>query len=428
MCVEPPYDTDTQSVQPEQKVNWPRVASVSAMVSFSIPTFVTGIELFGALNWQHAFIAMGIGAVLLTLIGGLMGDIGAATGKNSYMLVQRAFGKRGAAMLNLLFALSLVGWFGVNLDLFSASIMQVIGGDNTDPVSATVIEAIAGIAMVGTTLFGFSMINRLSTWLVPVMVAFGIGLLWLALGMTPVSALTESHSHISHTISDGVNMIVGVIIIGAIILPDITRFSHQRRGGVYTAFWSYFIAQSAVLLIAAYAAVAFGSRDILNIIMAMGLGSWALLIVIAGSWVLNSLNIYSAQLAVSVNLPAVSANVISVVLGCLGMLAAFFNILDHFITFLSILTALFIPVAGIVALDVHRIRSQAYSAGARVVNLNLPAVVAWVAGASYANMSLFYALPGITEITAIDALLLATLLYWVGSVIKPTGTAILENN
>ena len=426
--MEPPYDTDTQSVQPEQKVNWPRVASVSAMVSFSIPTFVTGIELFGALSWQHAFIAMGIGAVLLTLIGGLMGDIGAATGKNSYMLVQRAFGKRGAAMLNLLFALSLVGWFGVNLDLFSASVMQVIGGDNTGPVSATVIEAIAGIAMVGTTLFGFSMINRLSTWLVPVMVAFGIGLLWLALGMTPVSALTESHSHISHTISDGVNMIVGVIIIGAIILPDITRFSRQRRGGVYTAFWSYFIAQSVVLLIAAYAAVAFGSRDILNIIMAMGLGSWALLIVIAGSWVLNSLNIYSAQLAVSVNLPAVSANVISVVLGCLGMLAAFFNILDHFITFLSILTALFIPVAGIVALDVHRIRPQAYSADARAVNLNLPAVVAWVAGAIYANMSLFYALPGITAITAIDALLLATLLYWLGSVIKPTGTAILENN
>ena len=55
---------------------------------------------------------------MLTIIGCITGSIGARTRLSSYMLVRIAFGDRGASLVNLAFALSLLGWFGVNIDLF----------------------------------------------------------------------------------------------------------------------------------------------------------------------------------------------------------------------------------------------------------------------------------------------------------------------
>ncbi|MDC8829484.1 purine-cytosine permease family protein [Alteromonas gilva] len=421
--MEQPYATDTSPVDGHHKVNWPRVAAVSAMVSFSIPTFVTGIELFAALSWQQGLIAMVIGALLLTVIGGIMGDIGAATGKNSYLLVQQTFGKQGAAVLNVLFALSLVGWFGVNLDLFSASVLRVAASSALPVPSATVVEGIAGVCMIMTTVVGFKMINRLSVLLVPVMMCFAAWMGWMSLQETAAPAsLPLTDIATTYTISDGVNMIVGVIIIGAIILPDITRFSRQRRGGIYTAFWSYLVAQSLVLLIAANAADSFHSHDIIEIIMALGLGSAALLIVVAGSWVLNSLNLYSAELAISANLPTQGNRWVTLALGVLGMLAAFGNILDYFITFLAVLTALFIPVAGIIALDIHWLNRRDDAASKPVPgSLNKGAACAWAAGAIVAICDQLTTLPSLTTISAIDAMLLSALVYGLWGKISQPG-------
>jgi cytosine permease len=96
------------------------------MVSFSIPTFMTGIELFTGMAVYDALWSLLIGATLLTLMGGFMGWIGVKTRKSAYLLVNVAFGRGGSNALNLLFALSLVGWFGLNLDLFAASVNEVL--------------------------------------------------------------------------------------------------------------------------------------------------------------------------------------------------------------------------------------------------------------------------------------------------------------
>lgn len=310
--MEPPYDTSQQDIEGEALVSWPRVAAVSAMVSFSIPTFMTGIELFALLSWQQTVITLLVGGMLLTLVGGLMGSIGAITRKNSYMLVQAAFGTLGAQILNLLFAISLVGWFGLNLDLFSSSVAAILDYDTADQALTIGIEAIVGILMILTTMYGFNIINRLSIVLVPAMILVSAALLFQSLNTTPFEHFTNAMSQTQSSISQGVSLIVGVIIIGAIILPDITRFSRQRRGGVYTAFWSYLIAQSAVIVIAGYAAYALNADNILDVLLALGIGSWSLLIIVAGSWILNALNLYSAELAVNASLPRIKQNLVAI--------------------------------------------------------------------------------------------------------------------
>ena len=85
------------------------------------------------------------------------------------------------------------------------------------------------------------------------------------------------------TLGDGISAVVGAIIIGAIILPDITRFVKHWSSAIYIAFISYVVVQLVVMGSAGLAGATSGKADILDIMIDLGLGIGASIIVIAGS-------------------------------------------------------------------------------------------------------------------------------------------------
>lgn len=186
------------------------------------------------------------------------------------------------------------------------------------------------------------------------------------------------------------------------------------------------MAQSVVIVIAGYAAYAFNAHNVLDVLLTIGIGSWSLLIVIAGSWILNALNLYSAELAITANTSKVSHKVVATGLGIVGMIAAFANILDIFVLFLSILTAVFIPVAGIIAVDFFIVNKQAYFAPGTVLNdasgerettkttlkvYRTGAIVAWAVGACIAGFDLIVPTSLVTGIAALDAILVSAAIH-----------------
>ena len=116
----------TEPVPEAHRVGWIRVGLISAMVGFSLPTFVAGVEVFQVTPNDRATLAVLMGCAMLAFIGALTGSIGARTHLSSYMLARIAFGVKGAALVNLAFAISLLGWFGVNIDLFSAALLRLM--------------------------------------------------------------------------------------------------------------------------------------------------------------------------------------------------------------------------------------------------------------------------------------------------------------
>ena len=98
------------------------VAAVASMVSFSLPTYIAGIELSAGVGSELSLTAILGGSVTIFLIGWLMGSVGARSGLNSCLLVRLAFGDTRARIVNIAFSLSLLGWFGINLNLFGLAI------------------------------------------------------------------------------------------------------------------------------------------------------------------------------------------------------------------------------------------------------------------------------------------------------------------
>ena len=393
---------------------WFRVGLISAMVAFSLPTFVTGIEVASAVDARTAVMAIVAGNLLLSTIGAFCASIGARTRLSSYMLARVAFGARGAAIVNLAFAVSLLGWFGVNIDLFGGAVLRLCNDVLGIQVAGWVVELGAGIVMTITTIYGFRAINTLSLLLVPVLMVVTVMLLMKALGVRPLSETLSFAQAADLSFGDAMSSVVGGVIIGAIILPDITRFIREWQGGIYTAILSYLVIGSIVQGAGGLAATAFGNHDLLDVMIVIGLGWAAFAIVIAGSWILNSLNLYSTMLSIEATIPSLPNKLLIIGLGAFGTLAAFLNILDVFLTFLFYLAIIFAPVAGVIAVDYLWVRRSAYHEEriARERAVIPSALVAWATGAVVALLGA-NGVVSVTGVAALDAILVTAVAYGV---------------
>ena len=416
----------TEPVPPAHRVGWVRVGLISAMVAFSLPTFVTGAEVFLATDNSRALASILIGCGMLTLIASICGSIGTRTHLSSYMLARVAFGTRGAALVNIAFAISLLGWFGVNIDLFSGAILRLLHDTLGLMAPAWVVETFAGVVMTATTIYGFKAINTLSMVLVPVMMVVTVVLVSTALGIRPFGETLATQQLSQIPFGHAISSVVGGVIIGAVIMPDITRFIRHWRGAVYTALLSYGVVQATVMTAGGLAADVLGNDDFLDVLIVMGLGWGAFVIVIAGSWVLNSLNLYSTSLSVEATFPKTENKLLIVGLGVLGTAAAFANILDYFLTFLFYLAIVFVPVAGVIAIDHFFARRDAYFENLRSAERNVSpmALIAWAAGSVVALLGAESVIE-LTGIAALDAMLVSALSYVILSRFDkpPTSTA-----
>jgi cytosine permease len=396
-----------------QLVPWPRVAAVGAMVAFSLPTFITGLEVYQALETMQAFWALAIGSLIIFAIGGVMGVIGAKTRMSSYLLVRIAFGDKGACIVNIAFAISLLGWFGVNINLFGDAVSNLALDVFGLSISPLTLAIIASFCMTLTTVIGFKAINWLATIMVPVLAAVTILLLYSALSEHSLSQILASEKEATLSFGDGISAVVGAIIIGAIILPDITRFVKHWSSAIYIAFIAYVVVQLFVMCAAGIAGAASGKTDILLIMIDLGLGIGASIIVIAGSWVLNSLNLYSAVLSTSATFPKLNTTMLTLCLGFVGIFVALLNLLDNFITFIFYLSIIFVPVAGIIISDFLFIRPHAYNIESLSGNRSISpkGFVAWLVSAIFAILSTESIIPSISGIAAMDAIFLAAIFY-----------------
>ena len=401
------------AISQKQLVPWPRIAAVAALVSFSLPTFITGLEVYHALSPLAAALALLIGSLIIFGIGAMMGAIGARTHMSSYLLVRVAFGDHGAGVVNIAFAISLLGWFGININLFADAAgglsAELFGWDI--PTIAWVM--VASLCMTFTTLVGFKAINMLATAMVPVLALVTGLLIYSSLNTQTLGEFFSSGHTGELAFGEGVSAVVGAIIIGAIILPDITRFARHWSGAVYTAFIAYAVVQLVVMGAAALAGGSTGLTDILDIMLSLGLGLGAFAIVIAGSWVLNSLNLYSAVLSTKATFPKLGSVALTIGLGLVGIVAAMLNILDYFVTFLFYLSIIFVPVAGVILVDYLLIQPQAYSIDTLAQNrkFNPKGFTAWGAGALTAILMSEAIIPSLTGMAAMDAAILSAAVY-----------------
>lgn len=386
---------------------------VNGGLAFAVPGLLTGLELGTALGLEQSIYVFFLGGLILSILGVVTGLVGMHSRLSSCMTMKFVFGKQGANVLSFAFVVALLGWYGVNIDLFSSVTQRLLLDGFNISSQIWLLEIIFGVVVTLTTILGFKLLDKLSSLFVPIMFLLVVYMVYQSINYDQtLNDITTTA--ISFSFGEAVSIVVGSFIVSVVLMPDFTRFSASQKDTTIASFLPFLGLSTFVYIASAFAGLAVMESDILKVMLALGLGWFAFALLILSSWVTNVVNLYSSALGLSAINPKWQEWKVIVVAGLLGTVVATFNLLNNFTDFLFGLSIIFVPVASIYVTDFFILRNKKpYQIKdlKSIDNLNVSALIAWFIGMAvtlFVNKGYIT----LTTIEVCDAILVTTPLYY----------------
>lgn len=372
-------DYEREPVPQDQRKGWGRLSLVWLGGIIALSATALGGALGGGLSLSEAVIASFIGCFLLAILSALCGVVGAKTGLSTPMVSMFALGRYGSYAVSIIIAVALFGWFGVQLDLFGSTLHYVIKDIFNVSIHPKILIVIGGILMTTTAFIGYKAIEKLSIISVPLLGILLIASLFKVMSGRSFSEVLDTPlTGDPLTIGLSVSLIIGSLATGAIIGPDISRYARSTKDAVISSFVGFFGGFSVVLIIAAILAKATAEVDIVAIMLGLGWGTAAMMILILAQWTTNDNNLYSSALGFAVVFKKVPKYALTITAGIIGTVMAVAGIYDSFIPFLIFLSALIPPIGGVYVGNFLLNRDKFnYKNLENVKNVNLVGIVIW---------------------------------------------------
>ena len=380
---------------------------IGGTIGFSV--FIVAAQIGGSLGYVGAAMAFALGSLVLGVMGAATSYVGARSRLSTYLLTEFAFGREGAKIANFAVALSLIGWYGVISNFLGQASQQMLLEAFGVSVSAYVTVLIASSLMIYVTVLGFTGIDRLALFLVPVMAAF---ILYAAYQSAAGANGDERLLTDTFSFQTAVSAVVGSYIAGVIIQPDYSRFAKNISGAVWAVFISLGVVFPLIQFLSAIPSMSAGDPDLLKVLSMLGLTIPAFFLLLLGSWSSNVLCLYSSGLSIATLTPKIELKKIIIAAGIVGTAIAFVPAQSYLINFLVVLGVVIPPIGAIYLVEAVLVRRFNFDLDilATENRFDMAALGAWAAGSAFGFFSQNGA-AAITAIASIDSLIVATGLY-----------------
>ncbi len=343
----------------------------------SMAGLYTGAALMSGLNIKNAIIAAVFGNVILTIYSGFVGVMGSREGVSTSMLIRHSFGSIGSKIISVIFAVTLVGWYGYQCGFFGNTIHAMF--PNLGFISEPVVAGIwGGLLMMSTAFIGFKGLSLLSNIAAPaIFIISGIGLAIASAKIGGWNALMALQTGGTITIGAAITMVVGAFAVGGVIQPDVTRYAKNSKDSVIATSIGYIIAHSFVIIAGYTMCLVSGNSDVAAA-MLLVLGAPALIVLILAQWTTNDNNLYSSSLAFS-NIVPLPKKKIVIIAGVIATILGAFGLVNYLTNWLLFLGTGIPPVAGIMIADYYILNKGKYNfgKGAAYKKISVEAFIAW---------------------------------------------------
>jgi cytosine permease len=350
---------------------------------FLITGLIVGGGLSGGLTFPDLMLATAIGNTINFVIAGLVAYIGYRTGCNSALLFRQIFGARGGRLPVLVVAALTICWQGIIVGAFGFAFAQSFEGF---AFYATAI--FGGLLFTATTYFGMRGLELVSFPAVFVLIAVGLYAGWVnvdaAGGWPGFLELSETASKTKPmSLAQGINLVVGAWIVGAIVMPEYSRFAKKAWVALAIPFIVMIVAQWFLQVLGALGGVVSGSYDFTTYMLAQGavVGAFGVIAMAIALWTTGDTNLYlpAVMLSSEFNRPQKHMTLIC---GLIGTVVGL-GIYAKFIEWIDLLASLAPPLIGPLLVEFYLLRKGAFSGGGNVqTGWNWPAFAAYGAGAA----------------------------------------------
>lgn len=391
-----------------------RVAMVICAIGITLPAIWVSSDMaitegFGPANW-----AFWLGNAVVAVAGIFTAIVGSRSRLSTYMILQFSFGPTGAKLVNLLMAITLLGWFASTSELFGMALddgLFELADLRIGPAAAIIITS---VLMTATTIWGYSMVERFSILSVPLLLLFMIYVAYLA----GASADTGVFARVPDAGSPMVVLIsitIGMAALTAVLMPDFTRYCPDDKQSIIASVIGIGITYPMVMTMASVPAVVTGEADFTYMMLGMGVVFSALIVLIFATWSTNITNLYSSTLTLSTFMPKTPSWKITIGGAVLATTLAVFGVVEqYFIPFLLFLGFASMPIIGVYVVDFFVVKGRDYSMErlSQVATVGWPALIAWAAGFAIGYTNEF-GIFGISPLSALDAMLVSAIAYFI---------------
>lgn len=389
-------------IKAEQRQSWTSIAMVWAGGMICVPCLMIGGVLTsgGLLFWEIVLsILIGYGLICVYMI--FIGMQACDTGLPVSVMAEGALGKTGARfIISALLAIACIGWFGIQSatcgSAFASMLSSMLGQEAPGSTMVIVCNIVWGVIMLVTACAGFKGLKWLNYVAVPLLLIVCIyGIIAGISNSGGLSAITGYAPEQSSGLVFGISMTVASFALGGVISADYCRFAKSRGDVVKSSIVGVIPAGLFMLLTGAVMSIVTGQYDISAILANLGVPVFGLIALVLATWTTNVTNAYSGGLALS-NLLGFDESKFKIttgIAGGIGTLLAAFGLLNAFQGFLSLMSGLIPPLAGVIIAHywiVCKGKPENFKLGgnlsvAGLVSFLAGALVACITGGTFAN-------------------------------------------
>jgi cytosine permease len=322
-----------------------------AGVNICLPMIMVGSVFIQGLSLTHTIVAGIVGNLIAACLVALASYPGIEHGLPASVLTRVSLGHPwGTNLASLVIAITMVGWFAVQADLAGTAADGILK-EATGISTPLLMILIVGATNVVFAVFGFSWMRKLSIWAVPALIVLSVSLF---LKIAQTHSLREIYARPgsgSLTLMGAINIMVAGQIGAAFIASDISRYSKNHLSVWLGILGGVAPVATFMIALGALATASTSEQNPVMAIRALGLGIWALGLIVLAAFTTNNNNLYSGGLAVTNMIPRVPRWAHTLILGALGATLACMRITRYFITWLLILGSVFAPLVGVLLAD-----------------------------------------------------------------------------
>lgn len=398
-------------VQPKDFTSGWVIALIITGLGVSLPVLYLGAEIALSLGFKNALIAFGISTFVLTILCMVTTIIGNRSRLSTYMILRFPFGKEGAKIMNIIFGVSLLGWFSVALELLAQAIQDTALETMGIHFPLYLIILIGSVFITITTIYGIKTLEKLANISVPILLVFLGYVVYISLGQEAnafEAILAYQPPADGMTLFEGTAALIGSSILVPVLMADFSRYIYNDRESLISVL-GITVGFPLVLIISTIIAIQTGEIDIIKIMKSYDIVLPAFVLIFVSTWVTNATNLYSISLTFSTVIE-LGYTKMSLLASVIGTFMALFGFSNYFLEFLNILGVFSPSIAAIYIIDFFWLKNQQYKLDT-IQPWGKSALISWVI-ASVVTLLTYQGYFQLTNAYFVDSFLIAGTLYF----------------
>lgn len=339
----------------ERKTGFWDIAFIWFCANVAVPRLMIGGSLAELGFWKMILILLA-GNIIVFLPLLALGDIGYRIQIPTMATSRITFGIRGSYLPSLANGIQLLGW-AANVTVICGSSINLIVSKLTGFDSAIFWIAVTALFQLIITMYGFRSITWLQRVSVPLLLILTVVTAVLLFKDYGISAAVSYEPVSAISIMIGLDIVASNAFAWGPMVCDYTRYAKDSKSAGWGTLVGSLAGAASFMFVGAVSYMATGNANPVEFLLSRGLGIPALLIIVLSSVTTNVVNLYSASISFVNVFPKVEPWKIIVPAGLVvGVIAMIPNLIGHFITFLTIVGAIFVPMIAIILVDFYMLK------------------------------------------------------------------------